>query len=131
MCLSVCFCVLPLIWESTQIGIKSWIPMESVGYGDHFTKGGFSKKCVVQKLWRHLHTATTSMATSPYTKEANKLLSSTISRRNTSQCQRQQATFSFKPIFLYLSYSCSPRVLSPCLTASNYCEQGCTRAFER
>ena len=113
----VCVClyvsVLPLIWESTQIGIKSWIPMESAGYGDHFTKGVFSKNVLfksygviyIQRQRQWSYCVFTSMAASPYTKEPNEMLSSTISRRNTSQCQRQQATFSFKPVFLHLSYT--------------------------
>ena len=113
MCVSVCFCVLLLIWESTQIGIKTWIPMESAGYGDHFTKGVFSKNALfksdgiiyIQRQRQWSYCVFMSMAASPCTKEANEMLSSTISRRNMSQWQRRQATFSFKPIFLHFSYT--------------------------
>ena len=40
--------------------------------------------------------------------KANSKLSST---RNTSQCKRQQATFSFKPDFLHFSYTPALHVL--------------------
>ena len=67
-------------------------------------KGVFFFKCIIQKLWCHLHsvTAFASLYAVMFFTKANSKLSST---RNTSQCKRQQATFSFKPVvFLQFSY---------------------------
>ena len=92
--------------------------MASPRHGDHLKKGVFAKKCTIQRLRHHLHTATTSTALlciyvdgrfficcDIFTKAISKLSST----RNMSQCKGQQATFSFKSVHLHL-YSCSLRV---------------------
>ena len=113
VCVSVCLCV------TTNLGIYTdrhqMMGTNGIsGVWRSLKKERFLSKFAIQKLWCHLHTASASVALlriyvdgcfsircDIFTK-ANSRLSST---GNTSQCNRQQATFSFKPVFLHLSYT--------------------------